>query len=341
MINPDAPLRICLAGSGGGHLRQLLDLEPVWSRFDHFFVTEDSAIGRDLAESHRVYFVPHYAVGQARLGRPDKLLRGGVSNWAQSVAIVRRERPDIVITTGAAAVFGVAAVAKLVGAKLILIESFARFDGPSKFARIVRRLANETIVQSLPLKERWPEAHLFDPLRGLDEPRGAKEPLLLATVGATLPFDRLSAAIIDLKRRGAIDEQVVLQTGLDSQCAAKPDVPGLRQVATIEFAEMKTLLNRADIVVCHGGTGSLVTALREGCRVIAMPRSFARGEHYDDHQFEITTAFAQRALIEVARTVEELPEAIARAKAKEPVRATTDHTALIAWLNSYLRRVKV
>ena len=56
-----AGLRVALAGSGGGHVRQLLDLERVWSNFEAFFVTEDTPLGRSIAERHTAHFVPHFA----------------------------------------------------------------------------------------------------------------------------------------------------------------------------------------------------------------------------------------------------------------------------------------
>src|SRR3546814_2130094 len=48
-----AGAKICLAGSGGGHVRQLLDLEPAWRGHDAFFVTEVTALGESLAEHYR------------------------------------------------------------------------------------------------------------------------------------------------------------------------------------------------------------------------------------------------------------------------------------------------
>jgi UDP-N-acetylglucosamine--N-acetylmuramyl-(pentapeptide) pyrophosphoryl-undecaprenol N-acetylglucosamine transferase len=330
-------LRLILAGSGGGHLRQLLDLEPVWSAHDHAFVTEDSAIATDLAASHRVHRVRHFAAGQARLGKPITMLWSALVNLFQSLRIAITERPDVVISTGAGAMFWTVLFCRILGAKFILIDSFARFEAPSKFARSARWLATQTIVQSAALKGHWPDALLFDPLRSLDTPRPEKQPLLLATVGATLAFDRMSEAVSALKASGAISESVVLQTGEGSTVTATTHgTDGLRIVESLPFAEMQALLTGADIVICHGGTGSFITALRQGCRVIAMPRLFERGEHYDNHQFEIAEAFAARGLVEVALEAEDIPAAIARAKAKVPVLATTDPAALVEWLNGYL-----
>src|SRR3546814_183911 len=99
---------------------------------------------------------------------------------------------------------------------------------------------------------------------------------------------------------------------------------------------VQKLLHDADIVVCHGGTGSLITALRAGCRVIAMPRLSERGEHYDNHQSEITEAFVARGLIWSAATTEELKAALTAARAATPRMATTDPAELIAYLNGLL-----
>ncbi len=326
--------RLCLAGSGGGHVRQLLDLEPVWSAYDYFFVTEESALGESIARDHPSRFVDHYSFGQIRLGKPLKALRAMIRNLAQSIDIIRTERPDVILTTGAGAMFWVALLGRLSGAKVILIDSFARFEAPSKFARLVKPFATDLVVQSEKLKDRWPEALVFDPFRRLDGPRPEKKKLLLATVGATLPFDRMSRGIVALVASGTVGEEVIVQTGIDSEVA--PAHERIRAVPTLSFDEMKAILREADIVVTHGGTGSLITALREGCRVVAMPRQFAKGEHYDDHQFEITTAFADRGLIEVAVEESDLGPAIERARSKEPPMATTDPSALKAWLEARL-----
>jgi UDP-N-acetylglucosamine transferase subunit ALG13 len=89
-------------------------------------------------------------------------------------------------------------------------------------------------------------------------------------------------------------------------------------------------------VVCHGGTGSLITALRQGCHVIAMPRLSELAEHYDDHQSEITEAFVQRGLILAANDIAALRGALADARDRSRVVATTDPVGLIAFLREAL-----
>jgi UDP-N-acetylglucosamine transferase subunit ALG13 len=327
-----AALRVCLAASGGGHVRQLLDLEAAWSKHDAFFISEDTALSRSLARRWSMEFVPHVALGQGRLGAPVHMVLSAVRNFAASARIIFRRRPDVIISTGAGSVFFSLLWAKILGAKVVVIESFARFEGLSAFARIAGPLADVRVVQSRALSRYWPDAEVFDPLRVLDCPRPPKEPLVFATVGATLPFDRLIASVADLARDGRIAEQVVMQTGVGG---LEPE--GFETHPTLPLDQMLGYLRKADIVVCHGGTGSLITALREGCRIVAIPRRFDRGEHYDDHQAEITSAFAARGLIAVANSSDELASALEIVRARDPVAATSDASALAARLDQRLQ----
>jgi UDP-N-acetylglucosamine transferase subunit ALG13 len=323
-------MKICLAASGGGHLRQVLELRSGWQSYDNVIVTEDTALGRSLQGEYRTYFVDHFAIGQAKLGRPFTMLRGAVRNFRQAIAICRKERPDIVITTGAGAVFWICVIAKVSGARLFLIETFARFDRPSLFGRITRRLADEVIVQSEKIARMWGGTKFFDPFRLLDKPRPDKEPLLFVTVGATLGFPRLINAVLSLKAEGKLPERVIMQVGDTALPACIPD--NVEIVRELSFSEIKDMLRRADFVVCHGGTGSIVTALEAGCRTIVFPRQFSRGEHYDDHQEEISEAMRTRGLVEVVREESELEDAIARARSQKPQVATTDFGPLATYI---------
>lgn len=328
------PLKICLAASGGGHVRQLLDLQPVWSAGDHFFITEDTALGRSLSTDHRTYFVPHFAWGQAKLGAPFRMLGRAIQSFVQSARVLLREKPDVVISTGAGAVIFAVLWGRLIGARVIVVESFARFEKPSLFGRLAAPLAHEMVVQSEKVRPWYPKAQVFDPFRILTDLPPAKQPILFATVGATLAFGRLTNSVVEARTRGVITEKVILQTG-----QGVPAPPGVESHETLDFKEVQALLRDASIVVCHGGTGSLITALRQGCHVIAMPRLSKLGEHYDDHQAEITEAFEKRGLIQVANSTDELCEAIERARTRPRVMATTEPAGLIAFLRHRLAAV--
>ena len=323
--------RIGLAGSGGGHIRQILDLKPLWQSEDSFIVTEDTVLGRSLAGEHDVSFVEHYAIGQAKLGAPFKMVRGALRNFVQSLRILIRRRPNVLISTGAGATFFTVVIARLLGAKIVVIDSMARIDAPSMFARLAGPLAHLRISQSEASSRNWPGSIPFDSLRILSDARPPKQKLTFVTVGATLRFDRLIELVESARRRGLIEGAIVAQVGEGGRVVA-----GFETHETLPFDRVKALLADADLVVCHGGTGSLVTALQAGCKVIAVPRRFTRAEHYDDHQLEITSAFVERGLILTAESQDEFDAALAAWRDRQPVLATRDPTAMLAFLGTRL-----
>ncbi|AKQ41000.1 exopolysaccharide biosynthesis protein, glycosyltransferase [Aurantiacibacter atlanticus] len=330
----NAPL-LCLAASGGGHVRQLLDLEGFWSAYPHFFVTENTALGKSIAQQHDTEFVPHFALGQSRLGAGMRMLRGAVSSFWQSFWIIRRRRPEIVLTTGAGSQVFIVLWARLLSAKIILLDSFARFDRPSAFARMAGPLAHVRIAQSRKSQENWPGSLLSDPLRPIEVTETTKQDLVFATVGATLPFQRLCDLVLAAKRDGLISEDVILQVG---DIETLPDAPaGVRLVRALDFAELQELLQQASIVICHGGTGSILTALRANCATIVIPRRFSLGEHYDDHQSEISEVFEQRDLVLSAHDGESLTAALQLARTMKIKPVTTDYSELIAGLHHYVQ----
>ncbi|TIX48985.1 beta-1,4-glucuronosyltransferase WelK [Alteraurantiacibacter aquimixticola] len=328
---------ICLAASGGGHVRQILDLAPLWDEYPHFLVTEATALGRSLSEKFDTSFVPHFALGQAKLGAPFLMLGRALSSLWTSLRIVLKRRPDIVITTGAGSQVFILFWARLLGARIILIDSFARFDAPSAFARMAGFLAHHRFAQSEGSARSWNGAVAFDPLKHIDTPAPEKEDLLLATVGATLPFARLVDYVAAAKEAGHIPERVLLQVGEDGE--GGEGIDGVETVKELSFDAIRQSLTKAKLVVCHGGTGSIITALQQHCRVIVIPRQFALGEHYDNHQVEIAEAFAARGLILVAHDQESFAEALEKARNHRPQAVTTDYSEMIAALRPIVESV--
>lgn len=327
---------ICLSAAGGGHFRQLLDIEPLWSRYPHFIVTENTILTRALSNQVEIENVPHFALGQVRLGKGLAMIRAALASCISSLRIMARRRPDIVISTGSGSQFFVLLWARLLGSKVVLVDSFARFHAPSKFARFAGPLAHLRITQSAASARKWPGSRTFDPLAIAPAQAQAKERLLFATVGATLPFPRLERAIVDLKRAGKIPERVVLQVGNSTQ--THDPVEGLEIVAELPFDELQSLLARADLVVCHAGTGSILTALSHSCAVVAMPRSVQHGDHYDNHQEEIAGVFAGRGLIQTADDSASLVNALGRARQAPRHTARMDHQRLMAFLEEQFAR---
>jgi UDP-N-acetylglucosamine:LPS N-acetylglucosamine transferase len=134
-------LKICLAASAGGHLTQLLKLAKSWAGCDIFFATTGEAVRDELAKSGTVYVVGE--CNRRRLLKTIKVF------W-QCVKIVLKERPDVVISTGAAAGCMICFLGKLAGAKVLWVDSITNTEKLSLSGRMVRHIADLFLVQ-------WPE----------------------------------------------------------------------------------------------------------------------------------------------------------------------------------------
>lgn len=325
---------ICLSASGGGHARQLLDISAFWREYPHFFVTEDTVLGRSIARSETVEFVPHFALGQARMGKLVAMFTQSFKSIWRSGSIILRHRPDLVVCTGAGSQLFVLIWARLIGARVILIDSFARFQAPSKFAKFAGWLAHVRIAQSELSASKWKGAIAFDPLRTLDTRPPQKQKLVLSTVGAILPFDRLTNLVIEAKRAGLLPEHLVMQIGHGGD-PVEP-IEGVEIHEELPFNQLLDLLADAELVVCHGGTGSLITALNNHCRVIAVPRRAELNDAYDNHQLEIIEAFQARGLIETAEDLESFKRALTAVRRRRPTAIRMEYTALTAFLHDKL-----
>lgn len=140
----DKPRKICLASSVGGHLQELLQLQPVYERHPHFYVVNGRLMLPEPMVG-RTYFIRH--------SERDLL---ALWNVVEAVRIFRRERPTHLISTGAGLAVPLALVARLCGVKVMFIETFAAIERPTLTGRILYRLANRFVYQ-------WPALGRFYP----------------------------------------------------------------------------------------------------------------------------------------------------------------------------------
>jgi len=89
---------------------------------------------------------------------PEQTFLKYLLNAAQSAWLVIRVRPQVVLTTGAGVAVASALFGKLMGAKLIVIESAARVSSLSATGSLLYRFADLFIVQWPGLQSRYPRA---------------------------------------------------------------------------------------------------------------------------------------------------------------------------------------
>lgn len=141
-------MKICLACSAGGHLTEILQLKEIYKKHNHFFLTFKREDSKDLAKKENVYFVKD----------PSRNPLSIVINFFQSLWILLKEKPDVIISTGAGVVMAIYYIARLFRKKTIFIESFCRVKEPSLSGRLIYPVSDLFIVQWKPLLEFYPKA---------------------------------------------------------------------------------------------------------------------------------------------------------------------------------------
>lgn len=324
--------KICFAASGGGHLRQLLQLSPLRDEYpNYYFLTEKTPLGESLVKDHRAVFVPHFAFGQRKTEGLWPFLKSGISNSLSSTYHFFREWPDVIISTGAGAAFCTLVWGKIFRRKIIYIESIARVTEVSLFGKLATRLSGLILVQWPSMVERMPGAQYCSPFIIEDLKGRAEREGVLVTVGTVMPFDRMVRGVECLLQSGVLSGPGAAQIGESSE-----KFEGISCFSGCSFEELNARMERADIVICHGGSGSILGALKAGAHVVAMARKPEFKEHYDDHQKDITAAFEQMGLISVAKDENDLERAIAEAKSRSRRVVNIDPTAYVLAIRAFI-----
>jgi len=142
-------MKICFAASSGGHLVEISRLTGVMEGRECFLITEKS----DFCE--KTIFDKSYYVNQINR-KQLTFLPSFIKLFFQCRRILKKEKPDCVITTGALMGYAAALAGKLLKKKIIYIESFARVDTASLTGRLIYPFADLFIVQ-------WEEGLRFFP----------------------------------------------------------------------------------------------------------------------------------------------------------------------------------
>lgn len=106
-------------------------------------------------------------------------------------------------------------------------------------------------------------------------------------------FYRLLEAIEKQLEKGNIKDRVVVQAGCSSDFKSKK----MEIFDLIPMDEFDDLIKNCDILITHGGVGSIITGLKNDKKVIAAARLKEFGEHTNDHQLQIIDTFSNEGFI--------------------------------------------
>lgn len=98
-----------------------------------------------------------YYMKQVNRREKDFIWRMIQNSW-KSISIYRKEKPDVVICTGVLAMIPICLISKLMGKKLIYIESFAKVTSPTETGKLLYKFADRFYVQWKPMLKFYPNA---------------------------------------------------------------------------------------------------------------------------------------------------------------------------------------
>lgn len=117
--------------------------------------------------------------------------------------------------------------------------------------------------------------------------------MIFVTLGSQkFQFNRLLKELDRLVGTKKIEKEIFAQTGYSDY---KPK--NFKYKNFLEREEFVKYMEESDIVITHGGTGAIITAVKQGKKVIAIPRLAKYGEHVDDHQMQLIQEFEEAGLI--------------------------------------------
>ena len=126
-------------------------------------------------------------------------------------------------------------------------------------------------------------------------------------------FHRLLEEVQKNIDKGNIKEEVIVQKGY-----TKFESKDMTLYNQLPIDEIKKLVSKADLIITHGGVGSIITSIEQRKKVIAVPRLKKYNEHVNDHQIDIIKSFDEMGYIIGIQDVTQLSEALEKVKKFEP-----------------------
>lgn len=149
MKNKKDKIKICLVGSSGGHLTHLYMLKPLWENKERFWVTFDKIDANSILKDEKVYhcYFP-----------TNRNIKNLIRNTFLAIKVLWKEKPDLIISSGAAVAVPFFYLGKLRGAKTVYIEVFDRIDKPTLTGKLVYPVTDKFIVQWDEMKKVYKKA---------------------------------------------------------------------------------------------------------------------------------------------------------------------------------------
>ena len=144
-------------------------------------------------------------------------------------------------------------------------------------------------------------------------------------------FKRLLEAIDREIEKGTIKERVVVQAGL-----TKYESPNMEIFDLIPQDEFEKYFDEADLIITHGGVGSILAGIKKNKKVIAAARLAKYKEHTNDHQKQIINEFSSKGYILELKDFNRLGSLIEKSSKFKPKKFESNTENMVKLIENYI-----
>ena len=144
-------------------------------------------------------------------------------------------------------------------------------------------------------------------------------------------FPRLLEAVDKQIKKGVIKDRVVVQAG-----QTKYESENMEIFDFLPLPKFEELMDEADLVITHGGAGSILDAIKRGKKIIAAARLSEYKEHHNDHQKQIIGEFAKQGYLLELDNFNNLDKVIKKSKNFKPKKFVSNTNNMIKLLGEYI-----
>lgn len=144
-------------------------------------------------------------------------------------------------------------------------------------------------------------------------------------------FERLLKEIDRCIDKGIIKDKVIVQAG-----HTKYESKNMEIFSEVSKDEFERLMSECDLLITHGGVGSIFDGLKKDKKIIAVPRLKKYNEHTNDHQLEIVSEFSKCGYLLALTNITMLPKMIEKANSFKPKKYKSNNKDFVKYLEDYV-----
>lgn len=145
------------------------------------------------------------------------------------------------------------------------------------------------------------------------------------------PFTRLLDAVDKACDKKIIKDKVIVQAGTTKYSSKNMEIFDL-----IPMNKFNRLVGQADLIITHGGVGSIIQGLKKGKKIIAVPRLKKYGEHTNDHQLQIIDEFTRQGYIIPCKDLNKLDEVLNKIKTFKTKKYKSNNTQMLSIITNFI-----